>query len=721
MSQESRIEVINRDGWHKEYPLQKGIVYIGSAPTNDIVLSGTHGVGVAPLHAQLIAATGGEGGYKLVNLSDQDIQLGSAGDELLSPRAVMGMPDGATIRLGEFTLVFRGSGGGGYAGFSNGSGSQNIGLRIALPQTRLAPHQILEGAITIRNLGGKTGARFDVILEGFDEGCFEIEPGPLLSSGAEKDISFRLYHQGTKPLAGEWTFVIRAMAAKAYPGEQAQIFQTVEVLPHYQHQARLLPAKGITITSPPREDMGLARSTINSRERPARPQPEPEVQEEWWTTSTGAEDPTPAPRSDVRRLKAQPVVVTPPVSVSREESPAEAEADWTAAPVTRPPAQAPPPPAEAEADWDWSAPTPGQTAQVTPAPPPPAAVPPVTVTEPAEEWRVETKPVAPVTSPAPVAEFRPEPAQAETNAELPLVLPVTIPEPESEREVEIPIAPSPPAAEVQPEPPLPTPLPPAQPVPPAEPSLVTKWWSRLKEALPFSGREVESMPAEENRPSPKVEQPVLLAAEPKQYGELTPAGAETLPATKIEEEVMEEDAVITDSQTEPREIEPALPESPAEEAIPALEHPVPAEEVKPSPPVAEAEDWWAEEAETLPPVETEQAAQPAVSPATEEEPPVESDDWWGDQEEKRPKAVVELQAKVEPQPEAVVTEAPAEAPAKSDDWWEFTAIEARTKTEEQPIIKLKATPAQTKQPESPKESDEDEAWWTVDMEQTEKK
>src|SRR5262245_39700770 len=108
MSQESRIEVINREGWHKEYPLQKGIIYIGSAPTNDIVLAGAHGVGVAPLHAQLIASAGGEGGYKLVNLSDQDIQLGSAGDERLPPRAVMGMPDGVVMRLGEFTLIFRG-------------------------------------------------------------------------------------------------------------------------------------------------------------------------------------------------------------------------------------------------------------------------------------------------------------------------------------------------------------------------------------------------------------------------------------------------------------------------------------------------------------------------------------------------------------------------------------------------------------------------------------
>src|SRR5262245_5125005 len=114
MGQESRIEVINRDGWRKEYPLQKGIVYIGSAPTNDIVLGGAHGAGAAPLHAQLIAAGGGEAGYNLVNLSDMAIQMGSTGDETLPPRAVIGMPDGTTIRLGEFTLVFRGGSGGSY-------------------------------------------------------------------------------------------------------------------------------------------------------------------------------------------------------------------------------------------------------------------------------------------------------------------------------------------------------------------------------------------------------------------------------------------------------------------------------------------------------------------------------------------------------------------------------------------------------------------------------
>ena len=43
MNQHIRIEVIDKDGWRKEYPLDKSIVHIGSAPGSDLVLEGTNG------------------------------------------------------------------------------------------------------------------------------------------------------------------------------------------------------------------------------------------------------------------------------------------------------------------------------------------------------------------------------------------------------------------------------------------------------------------------------------------------------------------------------------------------------------------------------------------------------------------------------------------------------------------------------------------------------
>jgi hypothetical protein len=54
MSQFSKLEVIDKDGWRNEFRLEKTIVHIGSDPRNDIVLERGRGGNVAPLHAQLI-------------------------------------------------------------------------------------------------------------------------------------------------------------------------------------------------------------------------------------------------------------------------------------------------------------------------------------------------------------------------------------------------------------------------------------------------------------------------------------------------------------------------------------------------------------------------------------------------------------------------------------------------------------------------------------------
>ena len=50
-----QVEVVDRDGWRKAFPLEKHIVHIGSDPRNDVVLDSRRGAGVAARHLQLIA------------------------------------------------------------------------------------------------------------------------------------------------------------------------------------------------------------------------------------------------------------------------------------------------------------------------------------------------------------------------------------------------------------------------------------------------------------------------------------------------------------------------------------------------------------------------------------------------------------------------------------------------------------------------------------------
>lgn len=233
------LEVVDSDGWRKKYPLEKNIVYIGRHPRNDIVLEGDRGTHVADLHAQLIAANGGAD-YQLVNLADVNIAIGPDGNQTLPPHTVINIADQETFFLGEFTLIFHSVGPSPGRTIDTKS-SQNIGLSLSISQTRLAPNRSLDGLIKVSNLGERTGVKFDLELEGLDTDCYDIEPGPLLSAGAEQDVLIRLHHRGTTPDAGPVKITIYATAPRAYPAELATISQVIEVMPYYHHELKLLP------------------------------------------------------------------------------------------------------------------------------------------------------------------------------------------------------------------------------------------------------------------------------------------------------------------------------------------------------------------------------------------------------------------------------------------------------------------------------------------------
>lgn len=238
MDEQDRIEVIDSEGWRKIYPLQRPIIHIGSHPRNDIILEQGHGAGVADTHVQLITAADHRPGYRLVNLADSRIFLGLSDGQTLMPHQVIEIYDGDSFRLGDFTLFL-------YVGDGNGGGSstdtsRNIGLDLSLPQTRLAPDQAFDGIVKVQNLGEQTGVQFELEVLGLDHDCYDLEPGPLLSAGAEKDVIIHLYHRGIKPPAGELEITILATASRAYPGEQVSSSQVIEILPAYRHELRLL-------------------------------------------------------------------------------------------------------------------------------------------------------------------------------------------------------------------------------------------------------------------------------------------------------------------------------------------------------------------------------------------------------------------------------------------------------------------------------------------------
>lgn len=240
------LQITDRDGWKKDFPLEKSIVYIGSDPGNDVVLERGRGGGVAARHLQLVPLAAQGSGYRLVNLADADVLLGESGEHL-APYSFAQVAGGQRIRVGDFTLILKGVLEEPALSLSKGvpkgeeHTSVGIGLRLSLPQTQLAPHRPLEGAVIVRNLGDQTGVQFKLEVQGLDPDCYEMGPGPILFPNAEKTVVLRLHHpEKPTPPAGEHSLTIRATAPDAYPGESAVVSQIIGILPFYHHSLRLV-------------------------------------------------------------------------------------------------------------------------------------------------------------------------------------------------------------------------------------------------------------------------------------------------------------------------------------------------------------------------------------------------------------------------------------------------------------------------------------------------
>ncbi len=583
MTQQTKIEVIDQSGWCKEYPLEKKIVHIGSSPRNDIVLEQGRGGGVASVHAQLIASTQTLA-YQLVNLGDTHILLG---EQPLSPRSAAHLTDRATFQLGEFTLIFY-AGEPGYTGVAGGTSSANryIGLGLALPRARLRPNKSLEGTITVSNLGDETGVQIHLELEGLDPDCYNIEPGPLLSSGAEKEVLLQLHHRGDKPLTGDYPITLRATAPAAYPGKEASLSRVIQVLPFYHHKLEL--------TSPDEAKAKPVPSGAAEREpTQTKPTPPSDTQDWWADTAPESSSPPPAaesePEADLGPLpskKPEPAARTDsassetwwqkllgrlPVHRRQPEPTQEKELPPSVEPDLPPlPEIPPPPPPETTKAGPSPASESVQELLAEPAPPPPDLI------------REPPELSAPIPEPAQAPLAEPEPAPAPT------------PEPEE------PEPAMPPADLIQEPAQEPPSLKPVEP----EPEPVEDWWADPAEPSP-APEPPPPAEAEPAKPKPPTEEP---ASEPVREEWWTPK-AKVSPEPDAEE---------------PRVLKLKAP-------------PPPEPEPEPSSPPPPAEDWWtsAPEPEPEKPAVLKLKARPSPEPEPEPStPPAEAEEWWSDPTQK---------------------------------------------------------------------------------------
>lgn len=235
MSVESRIEVVNHHGWQKAFVLQKNIIHIGSDERNDIVLHDDHAHDVAPRHAQLIPSPINRQGLRLINLSDEAIQLWphpESEPRTVLPRDSAEILSGDCAQIGNFKLKFHGG----------DARSELLAIRVSLESTELTLEQPIHGYVTVYHRGDEAGVQLKIEVEGIDPVNVDIDPGPVLFPDTEKEVPFVIHHSGREfPPAGEHPVTFHVAAPDIYPNERASTVQMINVEPLYRHALKMLP------------------------------------------------------------------------------------------------------------------------------------------------------------------------------------------------------------------------------------------------------------------------------------------------------------------------------------------------------------------------------------------------------------------------------------------------------------------------------------------------
>lgn len=220
MNYNGSVQVKDKHGWSKTFPLTKALTMIGSAGFSDIVLPEDHGSGVANAHLQLISTKSGKRGFRMVNLVNEPLMItlsGARGNVIVPAKGSRDLEDGESLQLGDFQLTF-------YLQSANGilidKRSENIGVTFEMPSLELKEERKLTGLITVKNFGQERRCQFEVDLEGLPSDCYQIDPAPLLYPGGEEKLQIRFFHLGVKPPAGECPIQLHVTAVEAYPTEE---------------------------------------------------------------------------------------------------------------------------------------------------------------------------------------------------------------------------------------------------------------------------------------------------------------------------------------------------------------------------------------------------------------------------------------------------------------------------------------------------------------------
>ena len=223
--------ITDRNGWEKAIAFDKAVLRIGSSLSNDLPLADPQ---IAPTHLQ-IHYLPEEFGCKVLNLGSDLKVLHQDHEDILRSYARTELKNADELILGDYRLRVQLP-----TTTKTIQSARSLSATLNFPATTLYPHTPAVGWITIKNLGEQSPCQFHVQVSGLAADCVQIDPIPLLYSGAQEEVRLQLFHRGLYPRAGLTELTLRIFAPTDYPGEQVLIEQGIYVTPVFEQTFEIL-------------------------------------------------------------------------------------------------------------------------------------------------------------------------------------------------------------------------------------------------------------------------------------------------------------------------------------------------------------------------------------------------------------------------------------------------------------------------------------------------
>ncbi len=224
--------IVEKNGWSKPVKINRAITRIGSASSNDIQLQSAE---IASVHLQILYSTNSASSCKVVNLAHEITARVSREIRQLPPYAAVDIRDGDEILFDDYSITFRLP-----LSADVMQSATMIDASLSFADAVLRPGFATTGLLTIKNAGKRSACQFMVDLNGLPADCFQIDPIPLMYSGAEEEVRIRIFHRVLYPLAGLQKLVLKVSAPESYPGEELIIQQGIYIAPVFKHTLELV-------------------------------------------------------------------------------------------------------------------------------------------------------------------------------------------------------------------------------------------------------------------------------------------------------------------------------------------------------------------------------------------------------------------------------------------------------------------------------------------------